>query len=133
MLGVAVALYCLAMAGVAAMALKYGRGPVPQDYHKAILGDQIPDAVLTVIGALYRVFGAALAALALAGAALALGPLAQGALWAKFVIFAVAVLVAVPSMIVPRQVENATGVRTPWRIAAVLLAVSVVAFVLSFL
>jgi hypothetical protein len=121
------------MAGMAAMALKYGRGPVPLDYHKDILGDPIPEDVLTVIGALYRVFGAAMAALALAGAALALGPLAQGAMWAKFIIFAVILLVAIPSMIVPRQVENATGVRTPWRVAAVLLAVSVVAFVLSFL
>ena len=133
MLSAAVVLYCLAMAGMAAMALKYGRGPVPLDYHKDILGDQIPENVLTVIGALYRVFGAAMAGLALAGAALALGPLAQGAIWAKFVIFAVVLLVGVPSMIVPRQVENVTGVRTPWRVAAGLLAVSAVAFALSLL
>jgi hypothetical protein len=133
MLSAAVAIYCLAMVGVAAMALKYGRGPVPLDYHKDILGDQIPETVLTVIHALYRVLGAAMAALALAGAALALGPLAQGAMWAKFVTFAIIVLVAVPSMFVPRQVEKTTGVRTPWRVAGVLLLVSAVSFVLSFL
>jgi hypothetical protein len=133
MLFVAVILYCLAMAGTAAMALKYGRGPVPVSYHRDIIGDPIPANVLTVLRVLYRVLGAALAALALAGAALALGPLAQGAVWAKFVIFATVLLVAVPSTMVPRQVEKATGVRTPWRVAAILLGVSALAFVLSVL
>lgn len=121
------------MVGVVAMALKYGRGPVPASYHKDILGEPISENVLMVLNALYRVFGAALAALALAGAALAIGPLAQGALWAKFVIFAVVMVVAVPSTIVPRQVEKSTGVRTPWRIAAILMGVSAVAFILSFM
>ena len=115
------------------MALKYGRGPVPASYHREIMGESIPENVLGVIRALYRVFGAALAALAVAGAALALGPLAQGAQWAKLVIFVVVLLVAVPSTLVPWQVEKATGVRTPWRIAAILLGVSTLAFVLSFM
>ncbi len=133
MLNVAVILYCLVMVGVVAMALKYGRGPVPASYHKDIMGDQIPENILGVLHALYRVLGAAFAALALAGVALALGPLAQGAEWAKFVIFAVVMLVAVPSTMVPWQVEKATGVRTPWRFAAIMLGVSALAFVLSFM
>ena len=133
MLYVSVILYCLAMAGTAAMALKYGRGAVPLDYHRNIIGDPVPENVVIVVHALYRVFAAALAALALAGTALALGPLAQGAVWARLVIFAVVLLIAVPSMLVPRQVEITTGVRTPWRAAAMLLGVSALAFVLSFM
>lgn len=115
------------------MALKYGRGPVPASYHKDIMGESVPENVLVVLHALYRVLGAAFAALALAGAALALGPLAQGVEWAKFAIIVVVLMVAIPSTIVPWQVEKSTGVRTPWRFAAILLGVSALAFVLSFM
>ncbi len=133
MLTGAVILYCLAMLGTAAMALKYGRRAVPLDYHRNIIGDPVAEKVLIVLHALYRVFGGALAALALAGTAPALGPLAQGAVWAKFVIFAAVLLVAVPSIPVPRQVGKTTGARTPWRVAAGLMGVSALAFVLSFM
>ena len=131
MLTVSVILYCIAAAGMIGLAAKYGFGPVPADYHAEILGSSPAPETLIILRVLYKVFAATLFALAWALVCLAVWVLAAGAIWASFAIFAAAMIVGIPSTVVTRQVEIATGVRTPWRAAAALSVLSAVAFVCS--
>lgn len=128
-------LFCVAAFGAALMGVKYAVGPVPAGYHRKILEKDagISDDLRLVLAALYRVMGGALIGLAVLTAALALGPVAEGDSRAAIAAFAGAAAAAVPAIIVPRQVERASGVRTPWRAGAVLLAIAGAALVLSLL
>ena len=135
MLTTSVLLYCIAALGAAANAVKYGRGPIPADYHTEILdrdGGATQSAKM-ILAVVYRVMAGAILAFALLAAAVALGPLASGALWAKLVLPVASVAIAGPAMMMPRNLERATGVRTPWRPTLGLMLLVIVACALSFL
>ncbi|MGG7567122.1 hypothetical protein ACQ5SO_13290 [Rhodovulum sp. DZ06] len=123
MVYVAQALFTLVALGLAGLAARYGRGPVPQAYHAEIMkrdGGLPGPGALRVLRAVYRSLAGILAALAVMvlGAALWLLPGAPGATGA---LLALGALVgAVPTMIATRRVEAESGVRTPWRAAAAL-------------
>ncbi len=124
--------FVLAALGLLAMAAKYGLGPVPVDYHASIIAadGEITPGVRKVLLALYRVMGAAMGTAGLLTLVLALGPVRTGQTWAALAIFVAGALVAVTGAWVPYRVERDTGVRTPWRLAAVaglLLAAGLVA------
>jgi len=135
MLTVSVILYCIASLGALGFAAKYGLGPVPATYHAEILGgaNRVPERVALVLSVVYRVMGGALFAFALLSVAVALGPLSSGVFWAKLVLPAAGLAVAAPALKLPRDVEQATGVRTPWRPVLGLILLLAVACVLSFL
>ncbi len=136
MLSISIVLFCLAAAGTAAMAAKYGLGPVPADYHGKILendGKPPSENAIRVLRSIYRIMAGALLALALTLAALALIPISQDALWAKLVAFFAGGLVAAPSLLMAYRLEQETGVRTPWRIVLVIIALLIAAFVTSLL
>jgi hypothetical protein len=133
-LTVSVILYCVASLGAVAFAAKYGLGPVPADYHAEILGSDggATESAKLVLTVVYRVMAGALLAFAVLALAVALGPLSSDALWAKLVLPAASLAVAGPSLTLPRRVERATGVRTPWRPILGLIAVLAAACLLSF-
>jgi hypothetical protein len=136
MLTVAVGLYCFAALGTFAMAIVYGVAPVPTAYHREILkmdGSDKGANALRIISALCRVLGGAFAALAFMLVWLALVPISADVFSAKLAALVAGLAVAIPSLIIPLQIEKDTGIRTPWRIAGILLLVILVAFVLSVL
>lgn len=136
MLPGSVTLYCVVALGIAVLAGKYGLGAVPTTYHAGILAasEEVPgDAQRRVLRTVYRILGGALLACALGMAALALGPLAAGQGWARAVLPAMALALGLPATVMPLGDERATGVRTPWRASAGLLALAGVATVLSLL
>jgi hypothetical protein len=136
MLMAAVILDILAAAGLSALAAKYFFGPAPADYHGNMLtagGTDIDDTMRLVFAAINRAFGGALFALSLTIAALAVFGVTADMMWAKVVIVLAALLAGVPAASVAYAAEKKTGQKTPWRAAAVLVAIAVVAFVISLL
>jgi len=135
MLTASVILYCVAAIGAAAFAAKYGFGPVPADYHATVLGSDggATEGAKQILNVIYGVMAGALMAFAILQIAIALGPLFSGALWAKLVLPVASLAVATPSLLLPRSLEQWTGVRTPWRPVLGLVVVLAVACILSFL
>lgn len=135
MLTASVILYCVAAIGAAAFAAKYALGPVPADYHAEILGRDggATENAKQILSVVYGVMAGALLAFAILEIAIALGPLSSGALWAKLVLPVASLAVAAPSVLLPRSVEQITGVRTPWRPVLGLVVVLAAACILSFL
>ena len=132
----AVGLLCLSALGVAGLAAKYLLGPAPMAYHTAIMahdGVEATDGHNWVFRALYTVLGSLSLALAVTLAVLALIPVAQGAFWAKLTVLVMGITSAAGGFGVPCRVEKATGVRTPWRPAAVLFVMMLCGVVLSFI
>lgn len=130
MITLSVALFCLVGLGAFAMGLRYSTSAVPASYHAEILaanGAELDGNLTLVLTALYRGFGGALVALAVAMVCLALWPVAAGNLPAAFGAFLAGTIVAGSTILTPLRVERATGVRTPWRIAAGLQLVLVAA------
>ncbi len=119
--GLGLAMLLLAVPGILALAAKFAFGPVPADYHGEILsraGVEPAPAVLTILGAVYKVLAGALAAVALAIAALVLVVALGDVRWPLLVVVAIALLVGGIAAFIMQGVERATGVRTPWRRAA---------------
>lgn len=131
MLDAALALYALVSLGLLAFALRYGVGAVPFGCHAETPARDgaAPGAnARLVLRALYRTPAGAPAAPVAGGAALTLedAPAATAGL-----ILVASLLAGVPAAPVPRRVEAETGVRTPWRPALALVAVSALAGALA--
>ncbi len=134
MLFLSVILNLAASLGVFAMGLKYIRAVPPLDYHAEITkDDELSEATLRVLGALYKVMGGGFLSLGIVLAMLTLFGVWNDLLWAKLAILIGALVAGGFSALFPRQVEKATGVRTPWRIAALLTSLVGFAFVISAL
>ena len=134
MLALSVGLYLCAALGVGAMGIKYIRAQPPLDYHAGITrAENLGPETLRVLGALYKVMGGAFLSLGIVLALLALFGVWNDLFWAKLAILTGTLIAGGFSALVPRAVEQSTGVRTPWRIAIVLIIVIVVAFLLSIL
>ncbi len=134
MLMTAVGLNLLAAAGICVLATKYFFGPAPADYHAEILrkaGHDIDETVKTLFGGIYRVLGGGFYALALTLVALALFGIHHDMLWAKLAAVGAGLLAGLPTAIAVRRVEQRTGVATPWKPAAGLTVMLVVAFLFS--
>lgn len=134
MLFFSVILYLAAALGVLAMGLKFLCAVPPLDYHAEITRNEEPgDATLRVLGALYKVIGGSFLSLGVVLIIVTLFGVWNDLLWAKLANLIGALLAGGLSALVPRNVEKATGVRTPWRTAAALTGLVVVAFVFSVL
>ena len=134
MLIAAVLLNLLVALGLTALAAKYAFGPVPADYHAAILatsGQPIGPHQLLVFGAINKVFAGCFLALAIALTMLTVFGVWQEMYWAKIGTAAIAVVAGVPSSFAAYTVEQTSGVRTPWRSGALLSVLVLIAFVLS--
>jgi hypothetical protein len=134
MLSLGVILYLLVSVGMMAMGIKYIRAKPPMGYHAEITkADELGEATLKVFGALYKVMGGGFLSLGIMLVMVTLFGVWNDALWAKLTIPLVALIAGGFFALIPRELEQATGVRTPWRIAAALTALTIVAFVISFL
>ena len=128
------ALFALAALGLLGLAARYGLGAAPLPYHAEIMAREggAPGAgALRVLRAVYRSLAAILAAQALLilGAAVWLLPQAPGT---TGLLLALSALTgAAPVTLVTRRVEVESGVRTPWRAAAALGVVAVLAGLLA--
>lgn len=134
MLTIAVILNGICALGLFAIAGKYLAGPVPADYHAAILasgGRPVDDSLRTVIGALYKVMGSAIVALAGGIIALSVFGVWADLFWAKATILGMVLATGAPATLTAFGVARATGVRTPWLPAAVLTVLGVIAFIVS--
>jgi hypothetical protein len=127
---ISLGLYTLAAFGTLLIALKYGLSDAPLPYHRAIIEKNGVVLVGTqkVIAALYRVWAATLAGFGICLLGLIWGPAADGDAWAHRVVLIAVLTVALPSTFVPRRVELATSVRTPWRLGAVLSGTVILGF-----
>ncbi|RBI84094.1 hypothetical protein DRV85_13890 [Rhodosalinus halophilus] len=128
------ALFGLAALGLAALAAKYLFGPAPADYHRQILSHDGMDDIAPVrhlFRALYVIIGAAFLSVALGVGALAAGPVLAGSAQAAAIATGMALVAGVPAGVVAWQAERRTGVRTPWRPAAVLTGLVVLGGVLA--
>ncbi len=134
MLILATLLNMVAAAGLAAMALKYLRGPAPADYHAEVLKKakvEITQEVTDVFAAINKVYGAAFMALAIVLVFVSLFGVLQGLVWAKLLVLVSSLVAGIPAAMAARGVEQKTGVRTPWRVAVGLCAIVVLAFLVS--
>jgi hypothetical protein len=128
-------LLCIAALGIAGLAAKYLLGPAPADYHINILkhdGVDVTDGHKRVFRALYLILGCLILSLSLTLVVLALIPIAQNLLWAKLTVLFIGAVTALGACVVPFRIEKETGVRTPWRPAAGVIALIFVAVLLSF-
>ncbi|MFZ5962419.1 hypothetical protein ACOXXX_05660 [Thalassococcus sp. BH17M4-6] len=133
MLAVSVALYSLVGIALISMGYRYITTIPPIDYHADILsGVSVTDETVLILGALYKVMGGAFAALGAGMLVIAVFGVRADLLWAKLALLLMSGVVGYFATMVPRLVEAETDVRTPWRIAAGLTAVSALAFVLAF-
>ena len=134
MLGISVLIFCLVGGGLLAMAAKYIKAVPPLDYHAEIMsGSAVSDETKMVLGALYKAMGGAFAGLGVGTILLALTGLWSDSLTAKLTLVA---MLCIPGWFVARAthaVEARTNVKTPWRIAAALTALSLLGFVLSLI
>jgi len=125
-------LYLAVAAGVIAMAAKYIGATPPLDYHARIMTSDSPgEGTVAVIGALYKVMGGALLALGVLLGLVTLFGVMENLLWAKLANLAGSLIAGGFAALAPREVERLTGVRTPWRPAAALTALAILAFVLT--
>lgn len=130
---IVLALNLLAAAGLLAVALKYLTGPAPAAYHASMFEKAnalLKEIHVDVLRALYRNMGAAFLALTVALAALAW--FAGEAMWGRIAIIVIGLIAGFVSTISTYSMEKKTGVGTPWRAAAAIVVLLVVAFVLSF-
>lgn len=132
MFATSIALYLMVSLGIFAMGLKYVRAKPPLDYHANIMKTQKPSTeTVIVLGALYKVMGGSLLALGFVMAMVTVFGVWNDLLWAKFATLVGGLTAGGFAIVVPRNAENRTGVRTPWRIAAMLTLLGIVAFLLS--
>ena len=134
MLSLSVILYLLVSAGVIAMGIKFIRANPLLDYHAEITkADELGDATLMVIGALYKVVGGGFLSLGIVLVMITVFGVWNDFFWAKLTILLGTLIAGGISALIPREVEQATGVRTPWRIPATLTALTIAAFIISIL
>jgi len=134
MLNLSIALHLLVSLGVIAMGIKYICATPPLGYHAEITkADKLSKEALMILGALYKAMGGGFVSLGVMLVLLTLFGVWNDLLWAKFAALAGALIAGSFAMLAPRKIEQLTGVTTPWRIAAALTALAVVAFVVSIL
>ena len=132
MLTLAVILNLLVAAGMLGMGAKYIRAKPPMDYHANILSSvPVGDEVKMVLGALYKVMGGAFCALGAGTILLTLFGVWPDIFWAKLTILVMALISGYLATKVTKVAEDYTKVKTPWRIAAALTALAVIAFLVS--
>ncbi|WP_439121687.1 hypothetical protein [Marivita sp.] len=127
---ISLGLYSIAVAGLFLVASKYGLSAAPLAYHTAIIerDGTVSNGTRRVIEALYRVWAGSLAGFAICLLGLIWGAAASGAAWPHGVILVATCVVAIPSIIVPRRVEQETKIKTPWRLVLVLLSAVILGF-----
>lgn len=130
------ALYYLAALGTIFMAARYLFGSLPTQYHKDIVersGGEMTEIMETILMSHGRALGAALLA---SGVSIYLfaDMIEPGV---NFIIrlrpVLVGLIIGMPITVYTRQLEEKTGVQTPWRVSLVLLAVLLGGFGLSFM
>ena len=130
-------LFYLAAATMLAIGLRFSRTPAPLDYHAAILasdGTPTTDSLLGVLTALYRVIGGAFVAMGLLVAFVAHFVLTPDSdLILKFLLPFAILCGGAPAVTAPRRIEQMTGIRTPWRIALLVVLIGLVAGALTIL
>ena len=134
MLLIASTLFYAVAIGIIVLAAKYGFGAVPADYHREILGragQEASGSMHLILKAMYRATASALFAVALAIVLITFNGVQQDALWAKLTVLAMVLVVGIPSTLITYEVEKASGVNTPWRAAAGLTAIALLAFLLA--
>lgn len=127
---IAMVLYGLAAAGIAALGLRYLTTAVPIGYHAAILakaGEAPSAAVKQILNSAYRVIGGALLGLALCLGFIGMGPASSGSLRAILFAAAAGLIAGGVSTVAAWRLHAETGERTPWLPAAVLTLVIVIA------
>lgn len=136
MLTISVVLYLIGNLAFAAFAAKYSFGPAPTDFHSDIMragGTEIDETLRNLFAAINQVLGGCFFALALAGGFLAIFGVYQNLLWAKVATVAIAAVSGMPSTVVAFRMEQKTKVRTPWRVGAALMGITLVAFILAII
>lgn len=129
MLTVAIGLYLVAAIGLLAMAAKFGVGAFPAPHHAQALqrdGIRLTPNLTLVLRGIYRTMAGGFAGLAVLIAYLAIGPLRQGVHGAEYFGLLAGLVAGVPATLASRRLEVATGVSSPWKIAAALTIVVVV-------
>lgn len=130
------ALYYLASLGTIFMAARYLFGSLPTQYHRDIVeksGAEMTEILETILMSHGRALGAALLA---SGVSIYLfaDMIEPGS---DFIIrlrpVLVGLIIGMPITVYTRQLEEKTGVKTPWRVSLVLLAVLLAGFGFSFL
>jgi hypothetical protein len=132
---IAALLFTLATAGVLFMAVRFARTDVPLDYHAKILAKEggAGDGLMLILRALYRLFACALFGAAVLMLYVIWTDVVAGSILAALVITVAGLGLGVVGTILPKAVEDATGVRTPWRISAISTVPLVLGFVASIL
>lgn len=136
MLITAVSLYLLCALALAALSLKYLLGPAPSDYHREILVSADVELAQTITGlfkALNTVIGSGFLAIAIGVATLAWFGVREDLLWAKLAVVTLGLIAGIPGSVAAKRLEQATGVKTPWRPGFAMTALVVVAFLLSII
>lgn len=136
MLTLAILLNCSAAVLLVLSALKYGRGPVPLTYHAEMLakeGTTLSPYMVLILRGLYRALAGGMLSCAILIVALSLGPIAQDILSAQLAVALAGVAFAAAGYVVPRQVEEQSGVQTPWRLSLLLGGMLIAGFVLGVL
>ena len=127
MLMISVAVFCLVGLGMLAMAWRSIAAEPPLDYHGRILGKaQDNPSVHMVLGALCKALGLGVLLLALTG-------IRSDVFSTKLTVLLMVLVAGGVATMATRRVEEATAVGTPWRIAAGLMALGLIGFVLSVL
>ena len=136
MLMIAIALFAICALGLCAMGAKYCFGPVPADYHLKIMGlskSDLSPQQITVFSAIYRVMGAGFFALAIALASLSFFAVSLDLMWAKLTVLIVGLVAGIPALRITYSIHKKTGVETPWKPAAAIVIILLLAFILSVL
>lgn len=134
MLIAAIICNCLAAVLFFLAATKFGMGPVPVTYHRLIFdkeGTTPTPYTLQVLRGLYRAFAGVMLGFGLLIVALSLGPIRAGAFWAEFALLTAGAAFVAGSTIVPYQVEQDTGVQTPWRLSLLMGGLLAAGFLLA--
>ena len=137
MMTAAIALYLLVALGLAALAVRFGFGPVPAAHHARAL-EASGTAITATLRMVLRSLQVAIASLLVAGVlfitALALGPIrASNPLWARAVVTVAPLIPGIVVAVSALRLEIATGQRGPAIQIIGLSAVSILAFALASL
>lgn len=136
MLGFSLALYGLAAVGAASIALSYMIGEMPKPYYREILerdGVEVTPGLLALLTSLSRVAGAGMLAVAASVFVFAAQITESSHMLVQLRPLLVGMIVLLPCVIMPKRVEEVSGIRTPWRAAVSLVALLLAAFAASIM
>ena len=132
----AIALYYLASLGTIFMAARYLFGSLPTQYHRDMVekaGGEMSEILETILLSHGRALGAALLASGVSIYLFADMIEADSNFIIRLRPVLVGLIIGMPITVYTRQLDEKTGVQTPWRVSLVLLAVLMGGFGLSFL